>query len=751
MVFGPGRRRGTREIVTHIPVFLAGKLPWASRRAAFGYNNTMTSYPYLYLYRCFVIIVLFATLSLGLDAQKPTTCAVTAASPTVHSEGLAEQVGDIVLQCTGTPGVVVSANLSVSLPVSITNQINSGGYATGASLSIDTGTGNVPSGVSGRVANQSISFDGFQFTFPASGPVSLVIDDVRANVNQLGLQQQAPIAASLAGTLALQSSAVVVAVAQQGLLATTMDSGVTCVGSPTPASINLSNLFAAKTTEQTTRVTEGFAASFQPKNSTSDTGTRFLLSYSNVPKGVTIYIPDAVAGSSATVPTAGGDLGTAATVGQYTQGSQSLLLVRVLNTDATGLGGTFAALPAANGSGVLVLNGANPVPLTGGAGFAVYEVVDANPSETESAQIPNFFAVAANSPPAMANGSLSLAPVSTVASASTTAPVPRFVAVAPPSDCAVVGDCNASYFPQLKVTATPLQATVVAGGKSVAVGNIYIDNTKGGALDWSATVTYANGANWVFFTQSFGNEGALIQAFVNPSGLTAGTYQGTVLIDAGIAGSQSFPLTLTVTAPAPQPAVVVASVTDAADFHPGPVAPGSLATVWGSNLAGQNVSVAFNGLAAKLLYTGAQQINLQIPPALTGQTSAQMVVTADSIGSTPFTVQLTAVSPAIFTPGVLNQDNTLNSGANPAPLGSVLQIFLTGMPESGAVATVTIQNQGHLIPLYAGAAPGLLGLQQVNVAVPADLQAGTASLTICAMGSGNQQYCSQPESISLKP
>jgi uncharacterized protein (TIGR03437 family) len=100
---------------------------------------------------------------------------------------------------------------------------------------------------------------------------------------------------------------------------------------------------------------------------------------------------------------------------------------------------------------------------------------------------------------------------------------------------------------------------------------------------------------------------------------------------------------------------------------------------------------------------------------------------------------------------VLNQDNTVNSPTHPAPLGSVLQIFLTGMPDSGAVATVTIQNRGNLVPLYAGAAPGLLGLQQVNVAVPADLQGGNSNLTICVMGAGNQPYCSQPESIALKP
>jgi len=717
-----------------------------------SYNTVMHSYYYR-----FIITLLFLTFSLGMYAQQPTTCIATAVPAIVHSEGVAERLGDILLKCSGTPGAAVTGYLNVYLPVSITNRINSSGYSTDASLSFNTSTGTVPSGVAGLVTNQSISFNGFQFTMPADGAVSLVIDDLRANVNQLGLQQQQmPIQAYLGGSLLLENNPVTVAFAQQGLLATSLDSAVTCTGSPMPSSISLSGLFAAGTAVQTTRVTEGFAASFEPKDPTSDTGTRFLLSYSNVPAGAAIYVPDAVAGSSATVPTSGGDLGTSATVGQYTAGSSTLLLVRVLNADATGAGGTFATLPAPNGAGVIVLNGANPVPLTNGAGYAVYEVVAADQSATESAQIPNFFAIPANSPPSSSNGSVSLAPVSTVASASTTAPIPRFVAVTPPSDCTAEGDCNASYYPLLQVTASPLVTTKVAGAPQSAAGVIQVRNARGGVLDWSASITYTTGSGWASVSPAFGTDSAVIVAFVDPATLAPGTYQATVVIDGGpVAGSQSVPLTLTVTAapatPAPAPAVEISSVTDAADFHAGPVAPGSLAAIWGSNLAGQNVSATFNGTPATLLYTGAQQINLRVPPALSGQSSATLVVTVDSVSSAAFTVPLTAAAPAIFTPGVLNQDNTLNSAANPARLGSVLQIFGTGMPDSGGVFTVTIQNRGNLVPLYAGAAPGLPGLQQVNVAVPADLQGVASSLTICITGAGNQQYCSQPESVSLKP
>jgi len=699
------------------------------------------------------LIVLLAALTTAY-AQTPTTCAITAVPPTVHSEGLTERLGDIVFACTGNPGTTVTANLTVFLPVAITNRIDANAFSTDANLTVNTGSGPMPAGVSGLVANQSISFNGFSFTVPAGGVATLVLDDLRADVNQLGLTQQAPIQASISSNLALINNPVVVAFAQPGLLAANSTTGVRCQGSPLPSTISLTNLFGEGTAEETTRVTEGFAQAFEPKDPTSDTGTRILLSYSNFPSGAAIYVPDAVAGSSATLPTSGGDLGSAAAVGQYTPGSGTLLLVRVLNSDSNGVGGTLAALPAPNASGVLVLDSANPVSLADGAGYAVYEVVDANQSARESAQIPSFFGILANTAPTVANLSVSLAPVSTVITASSTAPIPRFAAVQPPSDCSALGDCNASYFPQLLVTAQPIQATGVAGGKRLAIGEIVVSNQRSGTLDWSATVTYTNGSGWLVLSQTSGIDSANIGVFADLATLSPGTYQASVLIDAGpLAGSQTIPVTLTVTvvntAPAVSSSVSVASVTDAADFHPGPVVPGSLASVFGSNLSGQNVAVTFDGTAAHLLYTGATQINLQIPAALTGHASTQMVVTVDGSSSAPVTVQLTAIAPALFTPGILNQDNSVNSASHPAAAGSVLQIFGTGMPDSGGTVLVTIGSHASLVPLYAGAAPGLSGIQQVNVTVPSGLGA-TANLTVCVAGAGSQRYCSQPETVTLQ-
>jgi uncharacterized protein (TIGR03437 family) len=187
-------------------------------------------------------------------------------------------------------------------------------------------------------------------------------------------------------------------------------------------------------------------------------------------------------------------------------------------------------------------------------------------------------------------------------------------------------------------------------------------------------------------------------------------------------------------------AVQVSRVVNAATFDATPLVAGSLATVMGSNLAGKNVSVTFDGLAANLLYTGAAQINLQVPAGLTGKNSATMVVTVDGAASAPQTVILSPAWPSIFTGGVLNQDSSVNAAGSGAPAGSILQIYATGIPDSATVA-VQIGDQKDLVPLYAGPAPTVPGVQQVNVAVPDGLDSSSPSLVVCVV-TASSQFCS---------
>jgi len=93
--------------------------------------------------------------------------------------------------------------------------------------------------------------------------------------------------------------------------------------------------------------------------------------------------------------------------------------------------------------------------------------------------------------------------------------------------------------------------------------------------------------------------------------------------------------------------------------------------------------------------------------------------------------------------GVVNEDGTINSAANPAPDGSIVLVYLTGLGAAsrgvpdGAVSqsansafVSSVEVEGPSVPLgvsYAGPAPGLInGLDQVNVQLPR----GTKSLPL---------------------
>jgi uncharacterized protein (TIGR03437 family) len=168
----------------------------------------------------------------------------------------------------------------------------------------------------------------------------------------------------------------------------------------------------------------------------------------------------------------------------------------------------------------------------------------------------------------------------------------------------------------------------------------------------------------------------------------------------------------------------------------------------GSNLAGKSVSVTFDNIAADVIYSGATQMNLRVPPEMRGKNSANMVVTVDGVASAPQMVVLAPAWPAIFAHGVLNQDNTVNGPEAGAGSGSLLQIYATGIPE-GATVSAQIGDRKDLVPAYAGAAPDVPGVQQVNVAVPDGVDASDARLVLCAVV-GGQPFCSSAYPLAVK-
>ncbi len=679
--------------------------------------------------------------SASLAAQQSPVCVPSAGNANLRLEGLAESATDITLSCSGAkPNVPASAMLSIFTPVSITNHLSTGNTPDVAVLVTANGFQQpTPTSVQ-LVGSNQLNISGIQFTAGADGGVSILVRNLRLNVNSNASGKSPLLVANMVATgLVLTNTQIQLGAVTNGLLSSDSSAGIYTFGSPAPQMINMQNLFSAGTSFSTTRVTEGFSNAFIVKDGNSDNGTRIMLRYSNLPPSTRLFVPDLIAGSSAPQPTSAGDLGVPQSAGTYAGGS--LLLARVNGPNPDGSGGAASYRPPAGGTPSLPLTSASELQISNGAAFVVYEVVDAVPAVQESAQIPTFVSVTSGTPPgSYGQESLSFAPLSTIGTATMTDPVPRFAAVTPPADCTAVGDCQASYFPRLKLNSGPISLQSASNG-TPAVGYLPFVNTGGGAMNWTAGVTFQNGSGWLSVSPTSGTNNATVSLHANPANLAPGTYNATITIDAGpAAGSQSVPVAFQVGQAAP----LVSQVANAANGYVTTLVPGSFASIYGTGLAGNTVTVSFDGVAASLTYNSASQINLLVPGALTGKTSAQMLVSVDGRDGTPISVNLVNAAPAIFTNGVLNQDSSVNGTGKPAVRGSTLQIFLTGLPPV-AGSTVNIGNRS-LQSVYSGQAPGVPGLQQVNVLLPADLT-GTAQLTVC---SAAPVVCSPAYSVTIQ-
>jgi uncharacterized protein (TIGR03437 family) len=175
--------------------------------------------------------------------------------------------------------------------------------------------------------------------------------------------------------------------------------------------------------------------------------------------------------------------------------------------------------------------------------------------------------------------------------------------------------------------------------------------------------------------------------------------------------------------------------------------------------------VQFNGVAAPLIYTSATQVAAVAPYGVTGP-AVQVTVTYQGQTSVPATVQVFAAAPGLFTAdgtgagqaAAINQDGTINSASNPAPIGTVISLYATG---GGQTSPAGVDGQVSASPLarqslpvqvyigqqmvlstaqlqYAGPAPGeIAGLMQINVPLPPGLKTGSAVPVMIFVGPAN--------------
>jgi uncharacterized protein (TIGR03437 family) len=201
-----------------------------------------------------------------------------------------------------------------------------------------------------------------------------------------------------------------------------------------------------------------------------------------------------------------------------------------------------------------------------------------------------------------------------------------------------------------------------------------------------------------------------------------------------------------------EPAAEAAAVNGASFAAGQPVAPGSLASLFGSFTGSVTASASSLPLSRKLgetellvansavplLYVSPLQINFQVPrQTATSQVLVEARVAGKTIARATITVIPTA--PGLF--AVLNQDSKPNSATNPAKRGQVLQIYATGQGEvspavedgaapaadklsvTAATPTVTIGGKSAKVQ-FSGLAPGFVGVWQLNVTIPDDAPTG---------------------------
>ncbi|MBI3280729.1 MAG: hypothetical protein HYZ57_12905 [Acidobacteria bacterium] len=206
-----------------------------------------------------------------------------------------------------------------------------------------------------------------------------------------------------------------------------------------------------------------------------------------------------------------------------------------------------------------------------------------------------------------------------------------------------------------------------------------------------------------------------------------------------------------------------------ASFAGQAVAPGQIVSIFGGGLGPPEgvmgalkdgaletmvagTEVFFGGRAAPLFYVQDRQVNAQVPYGVAGKETVDLLVLRGGVTVGQAALRTARSSPGVLTgtPGralAVNDDGTLNSDAQPAPRESVVTFYVTGEgmttpdgvegrpavePYPRPMLPVAVEIGGYAAEaLYAGAAPGLIGLMQVNARVPGGFApAGRVSLAV---------------------
>jgi len=310
--------------------------------------------------------------------------------------------------------------------------------------------------------------------------------------------------------------------------------------------------------------------------------------------------------------------------------------------------------------------------------------------------------------------------------------------------------------------------SINAGGADFVISVSGANFTTGTVLRWNGSSRPTNVAN-----------GTNLTAQISAADIAL---VGRVVIDVlnpspGAAGSNSVNFTI-----GPAPGTSSQAFVNSANPTGGDsLAPGSLASLYGTNLAGATVvadaappwpvrlggtSMTVGGVSVPLFFVSPIQINFQVPYFnISGPTATNLTVTEETL-TTTIAVTVTPYAPGLYTTNaqgtgqaaaIIAGTSTTAApsgalpGSRPAQKGEFVSLYCTGLgavshrpalgapspsnplATTGATPTVTVGGVNASVS-FSGLAPGYVGLYQVNIQVPATAPSGDAVPVVLSIG-----------------
>jgi uncharacterized protein (TIGR03437 family) len=654
------------------------------------------------LFSCSLLVVL-VSLSPSLWSASPSF--LTSSTPrTVRIEGLAELAGAVSFTVTN-PGATAAGGsyLSVqySAPISATASDNGG---NGAVVCVIGGVpGACPSTVSVQPSGNSvyIEFTGAGLTFPNSGD-GISIVQVRLNVT--GLSQGSQVTAALSGSAGslTQSQLVVVSsvlpsLSVSGSTFTPSTSGAAACSSPGTSAMGFSVSVAEN-------IPGAFSTKAQESATLATNGANLEVLLTNVPAGVTIT-PVSTTGSSAAL--------------------------------------TFAALPAAI------------TQTTTGNMIFSFAFTAVNDGGTPSTAVVNFAAGFTNP---IALTALAATPITARARLG---PVSN-ATVSPPVIVSFVDNTAVSGTPfaivpcALYVTgANPVKFQTIAGSGPIVVTGVQLYEGQANTTAYTAMVSTTTGGNWLSASPLMGVTPASFNVTFDATNLTAGTYNGQIVVTA--VGSASVTLNAQFVVVSASPTIALNQSSFSFSGLLGATNPPVQTTIISNSGSG-----AFNWTTSASTVSGGNWLSVSpasgtgsggitasvnIAGLAAGTYNGTIVVASTGATNTPQTISvvLTVTAPPSIAPSPATL--SFNAGLNSNPPSQTLTINNSGGGTLGVTVTTSTASGGNW--LVATPSTGTAPLSLTVSAAASTLAAGNYQGTITITGTAPSGAQNSPQNVAV--